>query len=90
MSGDHLASISFTRLLNPWSILSLSMALKADQEKHGAKQTTLITTGPKSGFLGTPISAIVVSIVLVMRQTGRSPAKEFLKSTISQPLSLAR
>lgn len=66
------------------------MALEAGQEKHGAKQTILVTIGPKSGFLGTPISAIVVSIALVMRRIGARGGTEFLKSTILQRLSLAR
>lgn len=66
------------------------MALEAGQEKHGAKQTILITIGPKSGFLGTPISVIVVFLALVMRQTGARGGTGFLKSAILQRLSLAR
>lgn len=66
------------------------MALEEDPEKHGAKQTILITIGPKSGFLGTPISVVVVSIALVMRQTGARGGTKFLKSTILQSHSLAR
>lgn len=66
------------------------MALEADLEKHGAKQTILITIGPKSGFLETPISVVVVSIALVMRQTGARGGTEFLKLTILQLHSSAR
>lgn len=66
------------------------MALAAGLEKLGAKQTILITIGPKSGFLGTPISAVVVSIALVMHQIGARGGTEFLKSTILQLHSSAR
>lgn len=66
------------------------MASEVGQEKHGARQAILITTGPKSGFLGTPISVTVASVALVMRQTGARGGTGFLKSTILQRLSLAR
>lgn len=66
------------------------MALEAGPEKLGAKQTILITIGPKSGFLGTPISVVVVSTALVMRQTGARGGTEFLKSMILQLHSSAR